>query len=130
MHLKYKIGTDPAHCSAKELGRWGEAFAERYLTGLGYGILERNWRHALGELDLIVYDPARGATVAVEVKTRRGCRSGTPEEAVTAQKLKRIRVLLTAWSVSHGCRGAQIEVDVLALAVKDGYCAVNHLKGL
>src|SRR5688500_16266262 len=48
------------------LGREGERIAERFLKKKGYKLVERNYRCAAGELDLIVLD--RHVIVFVEVK--------------------------------------------------------------
>ena len=50
------------------LGRKGEQAAERYLKKQGYRILHRNWKSALGELDLIAREGER--LCFVEVKAR------------------------------------------------------------
>ena len=52
------------------LGKEGERIAEEYLKKKGYRLVERNYRCAAGELDLIVLD--RRVVVFVEVKTRTG----------------------------------------------------------
>jgi len=68
------------------LGRIGEQLAAKYLSGLGYKIIERNFRIRGGEIDIIALD---GATlVYIEVKTRSSHQFGLPEEAVTPWKLK------------------------------------------
>ena len=54
------------------LGKEGERIAEQYLKQKGYRLVERNYRCAAGELDLIVLD--RRVVVFVEVKTRTGAR--------------------------------------------------------
>ncbi|WP_035697044.1 YraN family protein, partial [Glycomyces tenuis] len=62
--------------SPHELGRLGERFAAAHLRRDRMQVLDRNWRHRQGELDLI----ARQADVVVfcEVKTRRSRRYGGP----------------------------------------------------
>ena len=70
------------------LGKEGELLAERYLQKKGYKIVERNYRCAVGELDLIVLD--RRVIVFVEVKTRTGHGFGTPLEAVEFRKQRKM----------------------------------------
>ncbi|MGZ4474780.1 MAG: YraN family protein, partial [Nocardioides sp.] len=36
------------------MGRYGEAVAERHLVGQGLVVLDRNWRGAAGEIDLVL----------------------------------------------------------------------------
>jgi putative endonuclease len=66
------------------LGAWGESIAAKYLQNRGYKILERNWRCARGEIDLII--DAGDILAFVEVKTRKSRAMGTPEEGLTAKK--------------------------------------------
>jgi putative endonuclease len=71
------------------LGRRGERAAEKYLRRCGYRIVERNFRAAGAEIDIVAMD---GETlVFVEVKTRRSRDAGAPEEAVDERKQKQIR---------------------------------------
>ena len=62
----------------KRLGAWGESVAAHSLEAQGYRILDRNWRCARGEIDLIAQ--AGAELVFVEVKTRTGQHLGSPEE--------------------------------------------------
>ena len=72
----------------KRLGAWGEKLAATHLQSQGYQIVARNWRCQQGEVDLIA---RRGETYRfVEVKTRRGRQMGTPEEAFTPAKSKKL----------------------------------------
>lgn len=36
-----------------ELGKWGEQYAADYLQGLGYDIIERDWRFGHRDIDII-----------------------------------------------------------------------------
>jgi len=75
--------------NAKQLlGKEGERIAERYLKKKGYKLIERNYRCAVGELDLIVLD--RRVVVFVEVKTRSGHGYGSPLEAVEFRKQRKM----------------------------------------
>ena len=64
-----------------DLGRRGEALAAAYLEVRGYRIIDRNWRCAQGEIDLVATINER--VVFVEVKTRSGLGYGHPLEAIT-----------------------------------------------
>lgn len=70
-------------------GAWAEALAKKYLLAKGYTLLGQNRRTPYGELDLWMQDGP--VYVAVEVKQRRTDQFGTPLEAITPQKLERMR---------------------------------------
>ena len=77
------------------LGRFGEERAAAHYRAHGYAVLERNWRCAAGEIDLIC---ARGRTLVVcEVKARSRTTHGHPLEAVTPAKQRRLRRLAAAY---------------------------------
>jgi putative endonuclease len=87
----------PEHRSAtsdlsnRARGQWGEDLAVRHYLRSGYEVLDRNWRSATGELDLVVFD---GSTyVFSEVKARRTADFGPASAAVTVAKQRRIRQL-------------------------------------
>lgn len=72
----------------KEFGRKGEELAAKELKRQGYSVLEKNYRTAVGELDIIAMD---GETlVFVEVKSRRDDSFGPPELSVTHHKRRQI----------------------------------------
>lgn len=77
------------------LGRYGEEVAARWLTAGGLQILERNWRCAEGELDIVALD---GDTIAVcEVKTRSERGFQQPTEGIDQTKAERLRHLAERW---------------------------------
>ena len=111
------------------LGKEGEQAAVEYLKGCGFRILDRNWRCAGGELDIVAAD--RRVLVVCEVKTRSGTGYGTPLEAVGRAKQQRLRRLAVAWLNAHGIRFEQIRVDVVGL-VRDGSggFTIEHVRGV
>ncbi len=99
--------------SRHQLGRWGEHVAARYLEDLGYQIIERNWRCRRGEIDLITQ--AGEVLVFVEVKTRRGRAFGMPEEAITAQKRRKLLELGQFYLLEHDLDEVEWRVDLMAI---------------
>ena len=97
------------------------AEAERYAVDAlkrdGYRILLRNHRTPAGELDIVAL--RRGVFAFVEVKARRiGGHAGTPEQALTDAKMKRVRraaehVLRTRGlpEAPHELLGAAVDLD-------------------
>ena len=94
-------------------GRWGEDLAAAHYERLGYVILDRNWRSAAGELDLVVERDR--VIVFSEVKTRRTDRFGPPGAAVGEAKQRRIRLLATAWLDAQDRTRDGIRFDVVAI---------------
>jgi len=92
------------------VGRYGEQLAAEYLVASGMAILDRNWRCADGELDLVARDGH--AVVFVEVKTRSTVAFGEPSEAVSAVKAARIRRLALHWLAEHRAAGGGLRGDV------------------
>ena len=76
------------------LGKKGEDLAIAQLRALKYKILERNFKCALGEIDIIARE--KDTLVFVEVKTRRTRDFGGPAAAVNERKQRQLsRVALT-----------------------------------
>lgn len=96
-----------------ELGARGEEAAAAFLERLGMTIVERNWRCKTGEIDIVVLD---GETlVLVEVKTRRTAAKGTPEEAVSPAKQKKLIRLAQAYIAHAGLEPQEIRFDVIGI---------------
>ena len=71
----------------KTLGRGGEDEACKFLKSNGYKIVERNFKHPFGEVDIIA---SKGDILAfIEVKTRLSESYGRPSEAVNYNKKRR-----------------------------------------
>lgn len=98
-------------------GAWGEGRAARWYQDQGYEVLDRNWRCADGELDLVL---GKGRTVVfTEVKTRRSDAFGIGAEAVTPAKQRRIRRLAVQWLKASGTRGVDLRFDVVSILGPD-----------
>jgi putative endonuclease len=111
------------------LGRHGEDLAVRHLEHEGITVLERNWRCALGELDVIARDG--DALVVCEVKTRRSTAYGSPVEAVTARKARRLRRLALQWLDERQVFAPTIRFDVIGvLQPLDGAASIVHVRGI
>lgn len=82
------------------LGRRGEQLAAEFLDSMGLVVLSRNWRCREGELDIVATDGI-DRLYFCEVKTRSGEGFGSPAEAVTLGKRRRIRRLATIWLSEH-----------------------------
>lgn len=110
---------------SRALGAAGEAAAARYLEREGYTVVARNFHARGGEADLVV---TKGGLVhAVEVKSRSGRSFGTPAEAVTPKKARRVIRAGRAYCRAKGISLAKLRCDVLAVeATPDGKLTVRH----
>ncbi|HAM25296.1 MAG TPA: YraN family protein [Microbacteriaceae bacterium] len=109
------------------LGSLGEELAAAALVESGYRVIDRNWRCAQGEIDIVAVDGDE--TVFVEVKTRSSIAFGHPLEAITSQKLARLRRLAAAWCEAHPGSHSRIRIDAIAVvAPPRGAAQIEHLR--
>lgn len=102
----------------RQLGAFGEDAAANYLARHGHRIVERRWRCARGEIDLVTRDGE--ALVFVEVRTRRGTFAGAAEESVGPAKRARLVHLAYAYLAASECIDEPWRIDVVAVAVDRG----------
>jgi putative endonuclease len=100
-----------------EIGTLGENLAVEHLTSLGLQVLDRNWRCRYGELDIIAADGATRTAVFVEVKTRTSDLFGGVEQAVTPEKVRRLRRLAGLWLAGQDGSWAKVRIDVIGVRV-------------
>lgn len=101
-----------------EYGRRAEDFASKLISSRGYRIIERNFRSAFGEIDIIA--TKEDTLVFVEVKARWSRKFGAPEEAVTSTKLWKIRKTGEYYSILHPELPKKLRIDVVALDFDHG----------
>jgi putative endonuclease len=111
------------------VGRHGEEVVARALTDQGWEVLDRNWRCAIGEIDIVARDG--GDAVAVEVKTRQSSTFGSPLEAVTWVKLARLRRLAAAWLAAQDRTFDGVRIDVVGVTLpRSGAAILTHVRGV
>ena len=112
----------------RELGRFGEERAARYLRLHGYRILETNYSCRVGEIDLIA---RRGRyLVFVEVKLRKSADFAAAREFVTAAKQQRIRSTAALYLAQNETE-LQPRFDVIEIYAPDGAegkVTINHIE--
>jgi putative endonuclease len=114
------------HSHHLALGAWGEDLAEARLRRDGYEILQRRYRTRAGEIDIVAIDGR--CLVFVEVKTREGVEHGTPAEAVTPRKQRRIAAMASDFLARHRFAGLDCRFDVVAVTVVDGRARVEVIR--
>jgi putative endonuclease len=113
----------------KQIGAVGEGIAEEYLLGLGYSILERNWRCRRGEIDIVA--ESEGRLVFVEVRSRSMHGSyGTAKESVDTRKQHKVRETAQYYLHRHRNHEQSIRFDVISVEfTKEGETLIEHIQG-
>ena len=109
--------------SKRDVGDRGEELAADFLRGTaGMVVLARNWRCKIGEIDIVALEEEGTHTTLVfcEVKTRSGLGFGAPLEAITHQKLRRLRHLAAHWLIAEETRADDIRLDAIGVVLLPG----------
>jgi putative endonuclease len=114
-----------------EIGALGEQLAVDHLESLGMRVLVRNWRCRYGELDVIAADDAKRIVVFVEVKTRTSDQFGGVAQAVTPDKVRRLRRLAGVWLAAQNGSWAVVRIDVIGVRIgRRRTPEITHLQGV
>ncbi len=101
----------------QRVGAHGEDIALRWYTDQGFTFVDRNVHSRYGELDLVL---EQGNTLLiVEVKHRRTATFGQAIEAVSQQKLQRLRRAIDDLVEHRGWSDKDLRVDVLTIDGQD-----------
>ncbi|MGX8797952.1 YraN family protein [Fusibacter sp. JL298sf-3] len=87
----------------KQVGTCAEQAARHYLKVQGYTFKKANYRCRFGEMDLIVVKDE--VHYFVEVKYRRTRRFGSPREAITSEKIRRLERIAVCYMREHRLEG-------------------------
>lgn len=114
--LKQRLNAPLQKFESRYFGNKGEQIACNYLSLNAYKIISRNFRSRFGEIDIIAVK--RGILIFCEVKTRWSNKFGSPEEAVTFQKLGRIRKAAEYFSLLHPELPKRVAIEVVAIDIQ------------
>jgi putative endonuclease len=106
-----------------ELGKWGEELALQKIKQLGYQCIARNYRCALGEIDLIAKHG--DCLVFLEIKTRKGKTLGYSKEAINQKKKQQISKVALSYMKRHNCNDVRSRFDVVAISLVNGRAEIE-----
>lgn len=122
------IGRDTQDAPAKDsrrsapasarTGAEGEDAAVRFLQGMGWKVLARNWRFRHLELDIVAEEG--DVLVFVEVKTRAAGGLQRPFEALTPVKRERLCRAAEAWLKVHNAWSRPCRFDLVCVTSRAG----------
>jgi len=102
----------------RELGRMGEELALKEIKSRGYKCITRNYRCALGEVDLIAKH--EDTLVFIEIKTRRGRTLGYAKEAINRRKKRQLSKVALQYLKAKNCNDVKSRFDVVAISLGAG----------
>lgn len=112
----------------KKLGRWGEKQSENFLRKKGFRLITRNFRCKPGEVDLIMSDDT-GAIVFIEVKTRRSEAIVNAQDAVNAEKRRKLVYASKYFVRKYRVSGRPLRFDVMAVVLPEkGKVQIRHYR--
>lgn len=106
-----------------KIGKIGEDEAELFLKKKGYRILERNFRKQYGDIDIVALKEK--ILVFVEVKTRTGTSFGSPEDSITAYKLRNLVKSAHFYKLYHPRLPDSLRIDLIAVNLDGTFHPVN-----
>jgi putative endonuclease len=117
----------------QEIGARGEDLAVAELQRQGMDVLARNWRCAIGEIDVVAVETANGRQTLVfcEVKCRTGLGFGAPLESITYAKLRKLRQLAAQWLATEQAHADGIRIDAIGVVLRPGAPPeLTHVRGI
>ncbi|MGE0370535.1 MAG: YraN family protein [Gammaproteobacteria bacterium] len=112
---------------ARTLGRRAEEAACRFLLDRGLTLLERNYRHRRGEIDLIMLE--KTCIVFVEVRCRSGVRYGSALESVDRRKQEKLIVAAQHYLQTHAHAAKRsARFDVISVVPDGEHAAIQWVK--
>lgn len=112
----------------KSIGDYGENITENYLIKNGYKILKRNFKCKTGEIDLICLKD--NVVSFIEVKSRFYFLYGTPCEAVTYSKIKRLINASNYFIYINKLHNHNVRFDVVEVFLnpENKHYQINHIE--
>ncbi len=111
----------------KEQGKYGEDLACKFLAGLDYEIIERNYLIRGGEIDIVARDGE--TTVIVEVKLREGDEYGSAIESISNSKLRYLIRTTKIYAHEKDLKGG-LRIDLVAIDFINGQPKIEHIQNI
>ncbi|RVU55244.1 YraN family protein [Anaerosphaera multitolerans] len=108
----------------RTLGEYGENLASKFIKSKNYKLLERNFRYAGTEIDIIALND--DILVFIEVKTRSSKKFGHAFEAVDFNKRKNIINTSLNYILQNNFENFQVRYDIIEVYVNEKY--INHIE--
>ena len=112
----------------KKFGNIGEDIAIKYLEGIKYEIIIRNFRCKRGEIDIIAKE--NNEIVFIEVKARKSLNCGYPAESIDASKIKHIYKTAEYFLYKNNMLDVFLRFDVIEVYYINNRFIVNHIKNV
>jgi putative endonuclease len=113
----------------RQTGFDGEALAINWLSSRGFFILRTNWRYSHYELDIIA--EKGDMFYFIEVKTRKGLVFGFPEEAVSGEKLRRMKMAGAAYLLRYAPDRIRVQYAIVSiLYLKDREPEISFIEDI
>ena len=107
----------------------GEDLAAAYLRKKNYRILQQNFRSRTGEIDIVAI--SQNTLVFVEVKSRWSVEYGSPLEAVTPKKLKKIIKTAQYFKLLNPETPDLLRIDVVGIDFTRGQSPqIDHIENI
>jgi len=97
----------------RDTGILGEKLARDFLKKRGYRVKETNYRCTEGEIDIIAQH--KDSLVFIEVRTKKSLNFGSPEESITATKMKKLRSVAAHYLQTHDNLPTSWRIDAVAI---------------
>ncbi len=111
--------------STTERGRVAEKLAANYLDQRGFRIIARNWHNRYAEIDIIA--ERLGTIHIIEVKYRLRTDYGGGLEAITPDKVERLRRATLAWATHNHFTGA-LQIDIISVTGELTHPVIEYLE--
>lgn len=104
----------------------GRQTAAQYLQERGFQILDRDWEHPDGRLDIVAVE--RDTLVVCQLKSHTLMRA---RPLVSPVRIRLLRGMAVDWLNVHGKRFDRIRIDVIGLHYEgEGGFTIEHIRGV
>jgi putative endonuclease len=101
----------------RALGKLGENLAARFLARKGYGIIGRNVKTFVGEIDIVARE--KPFIVFVEIKTRKNTSFGPPYLSVTEKKKRKLVQCALCYLKGRDALDGPWRIDIISIELDE-----------